>query len=302
MLRCMRCMQEYEEQLSECPFCGFDKHQREILKESYPEALMPENILMGRYILGCILKDDGFMNTYVAWDALLEKEVVLDEYFPSGLISRTSGEVVVHKEEQTQINYYEYGLRTFEEESEKLNRSQGIEEIVPVFRSFREQKTVYRVSEYQFNDTLEELLANEKKLPARDVDVIFTRLCRAVSHIHENGILHLNLSPDNIYLDDEFKVKMTGFGCAKALIMRHAGMDPEDLPEYMAPELVREEEPGPQADIYSLGIIGEQLYEKAEDLTFFRRSGIRKMLSKATSSNLRKRPKQVQVLIDQIQP
>ncbi len=290
MRRCMRCMQEYDEQLSSCPECGYRTEDRILQRACHPETMDPEQILMGRYILGCFLKGDGFTNSYAAWDALLEKKVILGEYFPICCAERNPGEDTVHIKAYTGLNCFEYGRNAFEEESEKLIRNQEMNNTVPVYRLFREHETSFRVMEYEPGITLGEYLEKEKSIPLNRVNQIMSSLCRAVEEVHSRGILHCNLNPGSIFVDEDGNVKLTDFGYSKAQIQRLLADSCFTGLEYMAPEISSGEEVTQAADLFSLGMIGKQLFSKADGLTFRKRSSIRRALGRAVNENPLKRP------------
>lgn len=85
--RCMGCMEEYDDNTTVCPYCGYVKGTP--AKEIY--QLQPESILSGRYIIGKVLGFGGFGITYIAWDSVLEKKVAVKEYLPSDFATRMPG-------------------------------------------------------------------------------------------------------------------------------------------------------------------------------------------------------------------
>ncbi len=288
MRRCMRCMQEYEETLTECPHCGYSIEEQRTQKVRFPEALDAETILMGRYILGCLQTQDGFSNTYVAWDALLEKKVFLSEYYPSDLCRRIDGQAVPEPLRQFDGSIFEYGQNAFEEEAGRLNRNQDIDGLVPVFRCFRERGTAFAVSEYIYDDTLEEILEKESAIPREKADHLLGGLCRCIDEMHQRGICHWNLSLSDIYVDENWNGRLTGFGTAKILTavkMNHTSL----FSPYSAPELLEGNQADGRADLYSLGLIGKELYQQVKDMPFRQRSQIKKALNRLSAPNLKKR-------------
>lgn len=82
----------------------------------------------------------------------------------------------------------------------------------------------------------------------------------ALGHAHRHGVLHLDITPSNIFLTDDGLVKIIDFGIAK--LMGAASASPEYIvgtPSYMSPEQLRGEELDSRADIYALGVIAAQL-------------------------------------------
>ncbi|MCO4760204.1 MAG: serine/threonine protein kinase [Myxococcales bacterium] len=128
--------------------------------------------------------------------------------------------------------------------------------------------SIYMVMEYLVGRKLSDLLAEQPVLePTRAVHIA-AQVCKSLEEAHGKGIVHRDLKPDNIFLQDvagekDF-VKVLDFGLAKFVT---GDFERDNLtktgyvvgsPEYMAPEQAIGSNVGPQADLYSLGIV---LYE-----------------------------------------
>ena len=300
MRRCMSCMQEYEEQLSECPHCGYCLEKQEQQKTDCPDVLPPETILLGRYILGRLHKTDGFFNTYITWDALLEKKVLVKEYFPAVCATRIGQEKELSLPEHSGINRFEYGRIAFEEESDRLIRNQDLDGIVPAFRCFRERGTTYRVSEFVLYDTVEDVLSGGEKILIENIDHLLIDLCEIVDQMHSRGIFHMDLSLKCIYVDEEWNGRLTDFGYAKSQLLKLLPEDVSLVSEYMAPEILHGDEAGGSADIFSLGVVAKKLYQCVEDIPFRKRTRIRKALNQASNMNPKKRPVSAEELLEMI--
>ena len=88
MRRCLNCMEEYPDQHGNtCPYCGFTEGE----KESQPSSLRPGSILQRRYIVGNVIKAREQDLTYIGWDALFERKVQIQEYYPKKLAERKEG-------------------------------------------------------------------------------------------------------------------------------------------------------------------------------------------------------------------
>lgn len=105
--------------------------------------------------------------------------------------------------------------------------------------------------------TLGDLLRNGP-LPLERAVAIFTQIGRALQHAHDRGVIHRDLKPNNILLDEAGNAYLSDFGLAKMMEMSLNLTRSGNLvgtPAYVAPELVRGEPANERSDIYSLGII-----------------------------------------------
>ena len=292
MRRCLKCMQEYQEILSQCPHCGYSPEEQIQQKELFPLALPVETILMGRYILGCLHRHDVVFNLYNAWDALLEKKVFLREYLPEGLCERNEEKEILSLSKDAGINRFEYGRIAYEEETDRLIRNQDVNGTIPLYRIFREKGTTFAVSEYSYDDTLEEILEREQMIPVEKVERLLGILCNTVDELHGRGIFHWNICPSSIYVDDEWNGRLTDYGYAKAKISRFLPGNASFVSIYTAPEFLTEDGASDGlADLFSLGVIGKELYQRVRGLPIRKRAQIKKALNRASHTNKKKRPK-----------
>jgi serine/threonine-protein kinase len=119
----------------------------------------------------------------------------------------------------------------------------------------------YIVTEYLRGYTLSHLLTSVRPMPEKDAIKLASRLCEALAYIHEQGVVHRDLKPQNIMLCNDGTIRVMDFGIAKAggRRMTFAGFTPAvGTPDYMAPEQVKGKRGDERTDIYSLGAM---LYE-----------------------------------------
>ena len=88
MKLCMGCMNEIEDHLSTCPYCGFN--ETALRQESY--YLDPGTIIGGKYIVGRVLNYGGHTVSYMGMDAEKNRKVIVQEYLPSDISTRSEGE------------------------------------------------------------------------------------------------------------------------------------------------------------------------------------------------------------------
>jgi serine/threonine-protein kinase len=125
-----------------------------------------------------------------------------------------------------------------------------------------ERSRPYLVMEFLEGQTLEQLLQNVKPLPEADALRIMSQICDGVAHLHQHGVVHRDLKPQNVMLCNDGSLRIMDFGIAKAAAARRltfGGFSPTmGTPDYMAPEQVKGQRGDERTDIYSLGAI---LYE-----------------------------------------
>ncbi len=139
----------------------------------------------------------------------------------------------------------------------KLNHP-NILKFIPVEKKSRP----YLVTEYLRGYTLAHLLTSVRPMPVTDAMKLASRLCDALAYLHEHGVVHRDLKPQNIMMCYDGTIRLMDFGIARSDEGRritYAGFTPAmGTPDYMAPEQVKGKRGDARTDIYSLGAI---LYE-----------------------------------------
>ncbi|MCB4456781.1 serine/threonine protein kinase [Leisingera sp. McT4-56] len=211
-------------------------------------------LLQGQYQIERPLISGGFGITYLARDSL-ERRVVIKECFPAGLCRRDGHEVAPAAPEHAKS--CRNVLRAFLREAHLLARAEH-PGIVGVHQVFKENQTAYIAME--FIDGLDLLTIREEqpeRLTAPLLRQILDQALEALGCLHGLGILHRDISPDNLLLGKDGTLTLIDFGAA-------AGSTPRDdtaLPVllavkdgYSAHELYKPDLPQrPACDIYALG-------------------------------------------------
>src|SRR5687768_12775766 len=113
--------------------------------------------------------------------------------------------------------------------------------------------------EYLEGRSLKQVLQEEGPLPAdRAIDVV-VQILQAARFAHQRGIVHRDMKPHNVILDDEGRAKVTDFGIARAGAsdMTETGSI-MGTAQYLSPEQAQGHSVGPSSDLYAIGIL---LYE-----------------------------------------
>lgn len=202
-----------------CPHCGFDNRTY----VSAPNHLFPLTPLNGRYVIGKVIGSGGFGITYKAYDNQLRIVVAIKELFLKDICSRGLGQsVTVPAKEQ---DFFEESKKKFLQEARVLAmfNSKGEDVVVDVKEHFEENNTAYIVMEYLDGITLKEMVKKRGRLSFKETKELLAPVCRALSQIHKLGVIHKDVSPDNIILLHSGGIKLLDFGGATSLYMRNKG-------------------------------------------------------------------------------
>ena len=211
MTRCLGCMTPTDSY--PCPHCGYDCSGQ----PSY--ALPLGTILRGRYLVGKVLGQGGFGLTYIGWDLALNRKIAVKEYYPSGQVMRNGmTSTLLHWNESAQSRELRSsGMESFLKEARKMARIDDVAEATHVRDTFLENETAYIVMEFVEGKTLKELLEKRGPMPWKVAEPIFASAISAMERIHQAGIIHRDLSPDNLMIQADGTVKILDLGAAKDL-------------------------------------------------------------------------------------
>lgn len=213
--RCPHCMRELTgHRGGACPFCGFNAQ-----KSPQPAEAMPRNtILNGKYLVGDVLGRGGFGITYIGFDLSLESRVAIKEYYPSGAAMRREGESELywsstykfHSSREDAKNY-------FLKEARKMARVENIPSVVRVRETFLANETAYIVMDYVEGETLKARLRREGPMTYTACYALLRPMMQDLCKIHRQGVIHRDISPDNIMIQGDGSVKLLDLGAAKDL-------------------------------------------------------------------------------------
>lgn len=249
---CMGCMTSIENKKAYCPYCGFKADAA----EQSPHHLPPETILNGKYLIGRVLGEGGFGITYLGWDLNLDMKVAIKEYYPAGFVTRENTvTTTVTPFSGDKREAYISGLEKFVGEAKSLAKFYILPGIVSVKDFFKENGTGYIVMEYVEGITLKQYLQKEGgKLPVIQVLEWVKPLITSLSQMHEKGIIHRDISPDNIMITPHGEIKLLDFGAARDISADGA----KSLSVLLKPGYAPEEQyrtrgiQGPWTDVYGL--------------------------------------------------
>ena len=208
---CFGCMEETA--ASPCPRCGYDPRQQ--ANAGY--ALQTGTILHGKYLLGRVLGQGGFGITYIGWDLPLSRKVAIKEYFPAACVSRdTEASLALQWHETDAAREARHaGREMFLKEARKMTQVVSVEQVVHVKDIFEDNNTAYIVMEYVHGETLADRIRRTGPMPWKDVQPLLLSVATSLQKVHKAGLVHRDLSPDNLMLPHEGGVKILDLGAAK---------------------------------------------------------------------------------------
>ena len=249
MSLCMGCMTEKGE-VEVCPNCGLNEAE---LVGSNSVFLRPKTELNNRYIVGIALGQGGFGITYIGYDKVLSTKVAIKEYYPSDIAGRTSAEGTVTAFTQNTDDYFK-GKERFLEEARTLAKFADHPCIVGVKDCFDANGTAYMVMEFLEGVSLKEYLKRKGgKLSVSESISMLTPVMDALKAVHQAGVIHRDISPDNIFITTDARVRLIDFGAARQSVGGQKSLSIMLKPGYAPEEQYRTRgNQGPWTDVYAL--------------------------------------------------
>ena len=250
MKYCKFCMAEMNDGASVCPVCGKDQAEG---VQTQLHHLQPGTRLADRYVVGAVLGEGGFGITYIGLNERLRLKVAIKEFYPFGYVNRVSSmsKTVTERTDVTNEEFFKKGRERFLSEARVLAQLNGEPGVVSVYDFFEENNTAYIVMEYLEGETLKAYMQKKGRLSYGETLSLLMPVMRSLSEVHEKGLIHRDISPDNIMLTGK-KVKLLDFGAARyadgekslSVMLKH-GYAPEE-------QYRRKGEQGPWTDVYAL--------------------------------------------------
>ena len=211
--------------------------------------------LIGRYTVEGVLGQGGFGITYLGMDELHKKKVAIKEFFPQGIVTRnieyedTVTVTLVGEKEN-----YDKGKERFLKEAQTMAMFSKDKGIVKALDFFEINNTAYIVMEYLEGVTLKQYLRENKRIVAEDLVELLVPLIEALDEIHSQGLIHRDISPDNIMVLPDGRIKLMDFGAARDYTeFGEKSLSIVLKPGYAPPEQYQTHGvQGPWTDIYAL--------------------------------------------------
>lgn len=248
--KCLGCMENY--QGTPCPHCGYDPNR--VKGQEY--TLPPQTILAGKYLVGRMLGQGGFGITYIGWDIALERKIAIKEYYPNGLVGRsqTSRVQLVWYSGPLAEQARKDGMDAFLREARKMTKVSAIPRVVQVRDLFYENGTAYIVMDFVEGRTLKKQLEAKGPMTWNQLKPILLPAAQAMEQVHRAGLIHRDLSPDNLMLTPDGDVRILDLGAAKDL-KKGSGVSSMQVAKggFSPPEqYFQQGSSGPYTDVYAL--------------------------------------------------
>ena len=198
--------------------------------------LKPGTILDGRYEIGSVLGEGGFGITYSGVNVNTGEKVAIKEFFCRDYMDREEGTGM------TVISADSEGRRSTTERRRFLREARIIRDfrdepgIVTVLDYFEENDTAYIVMELVEGTTLRKYVLNNGRYDPKELFEELRPLMQALGKLHEAGLVHRDISPDNIVRKDDGQLVLIDFGSAKYLSSNTETTSPIFKSGYAPPE------------------------------------------------------------------
>jgi len=213
---------------------------------------LPRGYRLDDYVIDTVLGEGGFGISYKAQDPKLGTWVVIKEYYPQTLAHRADDMSIVPAPGEA-ARHYEWGRQQFLKEVRVLARFRH-NHIVRVLRFLELNGTAYMVMEYEAGQGLHDYLQTHRA-DERTLMQVFIPILNGLQAVHEAGLLHLDIKPENIYLRSDMTPLLIDFGAAKHVAQKSdTGGFVALSPAYAAIEQFPPHgKLGPWTDLYSIG-------------------------------------------------
>lgn len=252
---CYSCMRKMDENETVCKYCGFN-YDVYMQHKDY-RHLNPGELLKDRYRIGVVLGAGGFGISYIGFDELLQVKIAIKEYFPAEIASRNTTEMTHYSNTVNATlseEAFQHGLEKFLNEARTLARFNGMRGIVSITDFFHENGTGYMIMDYLPGQSLRRIIKDKQELiTEQEVIDLISPIMDALETIHKAGLIHRDISPDNLLMDSEGKLTLIDFGAARevanagkslTIVLKH-GYAP--IEQYTTTG-----QQGPWTDIYAL--------------------------------------------------
>lgn len=248
---CPGCLRDTEFENGVCAKCGFDMNGYTVM----PHHLVPGTLVKQRYKIGRVLGEGGFGITYIGIDTVLNLKVAIKEFYMSGYVNRNhDASPNVFATLGTHRDTFEKNREKFLNEARVLAQFYGEAGIVGVRDFCEENGTAYIIMDFLNGVDLKTYLDQKGRLAPEEAVKLLMPVMTSLQHVHAEGIIHRDISPDNIMVMEDGSTKLLDFGAAREI----SQTDIKSLSVILKPGYAPEEQyrskgrQGPWTDVYAL--------------------------------------------------
>ena len=210
---CPHCMTDHATGAGICPACGGNMDA-----QNAPHQLPAGSTLLApgdrRYLVGAALGEGGFGITYVCREEESRRLVAIKEFYPTRCELQRQGDGSVFPSDRAQEMYHN-GKQSFLNEAGMLAAVENIPSVVKVLDFFEANGTAYMVMEYLRGETLQRRIERGGAMSFDELMTAMRPLLEDMCAMHQAGIIHRDIAPDNIMLLEDGGMRLMDFGCAR---------------------------------------------------------------------------------------
>lgn len=245
---CMGCMSPMEGDGTVCSICS---HDNEI---DNPKGTLPAGtILEGKYLVGKTLSQNDLTIVYIGLDLERGRRVYVEEFMPRAYADRSGDRVTIAAAGENQAQY----KTLLSDIKERWKNVGSIEHksLIKTRELLLVNNTAVTITSYVAYVTLEQYLEEKGPLDWGQAKSLFMPFTSLISTLHNRGVIHYGISPENVVVDRRGGLRLTGFALPELRTVG-GGLSPQLYDGYSAPEqYTKGQWQGEWSDIYALGAL-----------------------------------------------
>lgn len=229
------------------------------MNKAYSNKALPSGTVLREWRLEEVLGVGGFGIVYKARGIYFNELVAIKEYFPSSTSERDGDDTVVPIDSKAE-DVHALGLKKFVEEAKllwNLSTPTRHPNIVSVRSLFEVHGTAYMVMDFEDGISLSKMLKQGRRFNERSLWDILHPIAEGLDRAHRVGVLHRDIKPPNILINEDSRPVLIDFGSARFEAAEATSTSITfHTPPYAAIEqYVKTYPQGPWTDVYALGVV-----------------------------------------------